>query len=64
MSTVQGSCRSAGKRRYATRRAALQQAHALVYVAGGIVMRPYRCECGWWHLTRRRGSRLPAERSA
>lgn len=31
------------------------------FFADGHIMRAYQCECGWWHLTRRYSTRLPAE---
>jgi hypothetical protein len=52
------------KRRYATPEAAHRDTRELCFIAGGQVMRAYRCCCGWWHLTRRGADPLPAERGA
>ena len=54
-------CPTTGKRRYATPSAAAREAAALVFVAGGCLMRAYPCPCGWWHLTRRHATPMPAE---
>lgn len=54
-------CPTAGKRRYATHGAAARDAAGLVFIADGCCMRAYPCPCGWWHLTRRDSTPLPAE---
>lgn len=54
-------CPTAAKRRYATRSGAARAAAGLVFVADGHLMRAYPCPCGWWHLTRRHSTPMPAE---
>jgi hypothetical protein len=55
------TCATPAKRRYATRRAAVRAAGELMFIADGVVMRAYPCPCGWWHLTRRHSTPMPAE---
>ena len=57
---MNAACPTAAKRRYATRDSAEHDAAELTVIAGGILMRAYRCPCSWWHLTRRQADYLPA----
>jgi hypothetical protein len=57
----ESACPNAYKLRYATAEGARREASTLPFITGGVVMRAYLCPCGWWHLTRRQGTPLPAE---
>lgn len=49
------------KRRYFSRREAMNTA-AYLRRARGVALRVYRChDCGWWHLTKDKGSFVAGE---
>ena len=58
---MQIECPTPAKRRYATPQAAQCASRRQALWADGRFLRAYDCPCGWWHLTSRQATLLPAE---
>lgn len=57
------ACAAQGKQRYADA-AEARSAAGWFLLRYGRVLHPYRCPCGWWHLTKRALADFPHEHAA